>query len=131
MSVLKFITLIDNSKQIDIFGDGKQTRSFTFIEDVVEGIIKSLELIKSETINIESNKNYQLNDVIKMMEKFLDKKAIKKLKKSNLFEMTNTLADTKKAYQLLSWKPKIDLEKGIYKTVNWYTQNKELVNKIV
>ena len=131
MSIFKFIKLIDNNEPIHIFGNGEQTRSFTFIDDIVKGIIKALELTDFETINLGNDKRYSLNYLIKTIEKGLNKKAKIIFEKTNNLDMLDTLPDIQKANKLLNWKPKIDLNEGILKTINWHIENRELVNNII
>ncbi|WGK68565.1 GDP-mannose 4,6-dehydratase [Candidatus Haliotispira prima] len=130
MSVFKFIKLIDNNKPIHIFGDGEQTRSFTFVNDIVDGIIKALELTGFDTINLGNNKKYSLNYLIKRIEEGLNKKAKIIYENINSLDMLDTLPQIQKANELLNWKPIIDLDKGISKTVNWHIENRDLVNKV-
>lgn len=130
MSIFKFIKLIDNNEPIHIFGDGEQTRSFTFVDDIVNGIIKALELTGFETINLGNDKRYSLNYLIKSIEKGLNKTAKPIYEDINSLDMLDTLPDIQKAENLLNWKPKIDLDEGISKTVSWHIKNRKLVNKI-
>ncbi len=130
MSIFKFIKLIDNNEPIHIFGDGEQTRSFTFVNDIVNGIIKALELTGFETINLGNDKRYSLNYLIKAIEKGLNKKAKLIFEDKNSLDMLDTLPDIQKANKLINWKPKIDLNQGILETVNWHIENRDLVNKI-
>jgi len=130
MSIFKFIKLIDNNKTIHIFGNGEQTRSFTFVDDIVNGIIKALELTGFETINLGNDKRYSLNYLIKAIEKGINKKAKINYEDINSLDMVDTLPDIQKANELLNWKPNIDLDEGILKTVNWHIENRDLVNKI-
>ena len=131
MSIFKFIKLIDNNEPIHIFGDGEQTRSFTFVDDIVNGIIKALELTGFETINLGNDKRYSLNYLIKAIGKELNKKAKLIFEETNSLDMPDTLPDIQKANKLLNWKPKIDLDEGISKTINWHIENRELVNGII
>jgi nucleoside-diphosphate-sugar epimerase len=131
MSIFKFIELINKNKFVHIFGDGEQTRSFTYIDDIVEGIISALELKGFEIINLGNDKRYSLNYMIKAIEKGLNKKAELIFEKANSLDMADTLPDIQKANKLLNWKPKIDLDEGISKTINWHIENRELVNSII
>ena len=130
MSIFKFIELINRNKSIHVFGNGEQTRSFTYIDDVVEGIINALELKGFEIINLGNNKRYSLNYLIRVIEKGLNKKAILKFEEANSLDMPDTLPDIQKANKLLNWKPEIDLEEGISKTINWHIENREFAKNI-
>jgi nucleoside-diphosphate-sugar epimerase len=131
MSIFKFIKLIDNNKPIHIFGDGEQTRSFTYIDDIVKGIISALKLKGFEIINLGNDKRFSLNYLIKIIEKELNKKAELIFEEANNLDMPDTLPDIQKAKKLLNWKPKINLDKGIAKTVNWHIKNRKLVDSII
>ena len=130
MSIFKFIELINRNKSIHVFGNGEQTRSFTYIDDVVEGIINAIELKGFEIINLGNNKRYSLNYLIRVIEKGLNKKAILKFEEANRLDMPDTLPDIQKANKLLNWNPKIDLEEGISKTISWHIENKEFAKNI-
>ena len=131
MSIFKFIKLIDNNEPIHIFGSGKQTRSFTYVDDIVSRIIKALDFTGFETINLGNDKRYSVNYLIKTIEKELNKKAKVIFEELNNLDMLDTLPNIQKAQKILNWNPKIDLDKGIAETVNWHIKNRELVNKIV
>lgn len=131
MSIFKFIKLIDNNEPIHIFGNGEQTRSFTFVDDIVNGIIKALDLTGFETINLGNDKRYSLNYLIKAIEKGLNNKAEIIFENTNKLDMLDTLPNIQKANKLLNWKPEIDLDEGISKTINWHIENRELVCKIL
>jgi len=131
LSIFKFIKLIDNNQPIHIYGNGEQTRSFTYVDDIVTGIINSLNFIGFETINLGNDKRYSLNYLIQLIENKLNKKAIKIFENQNNLDMSDTLPDIEKANKLLNWQPKTDLNEGIEKTINWHIENRELVNKIV
>jgi len=130
MSIFKFIKLIDENKPIHIFGDGEQTRSFTYVDDIVNGILKALELTGFEIINLGNDKRYSVNYLISIIEKGLNKKAKRIYQEINKLDIIDTLPDIQKAKLLLNWKPKNDLDKGIIKTINWYSQNRDLISKI-
>ena len=84
-----------------------------------------------ETINLGNDKRYPLNYLIKAIEKGLNNKAEIIFENINKLDMLDTLPDIKKANKLLNWKPEIDLDEGISKTINWHIENRELVSKIL
>ncbi|MCM8804163.1 MAG: GDP-mannose 4,6-dehydratase [Candidatus Omnitrophica bacterium] len=131
MSIFKFIKLIDEEKEITIFGDGTQIRDFTYIDDIAEGTILGLNLSGFHIINLGNNHPYQLNEVIKIIEKKLNKKAKIIYTDFHKADIRETYADITKAKNLLNWSPKIDIEEGIERTVNWYNENKNWIKDIV
>lgn len=130
MSIFKFIKNIDAGKAIPVFGDGNQTRDFTYIDDIADGTIKALKFTGYETINLGSDHPVKLNYVIKLIEKNLGKKAIRKFLPLHPADITATWANIEKAKKLLGWKPKISIEEGIENTVKWFLENKGFLKKL-
>ncbi len=125
MSVFPFIKWIDEGKPIEIFGDGTQSRDFTYIDDIAEGTIKAMKKVGFEIINLGGNHPYGLNEMIKLIEKHLGKKSTRNKKAFHKADLKATWADISKAKRLLGWQPKVGLEEGIRRTVQWYLANKK------
>jgi len=131
MSIFRFIKQIDEGKPIEVFGDGTQSRDFTFVDDIAEGTIKALETKTGyEIINLGGNKPYELNQVIGLIEKYLGKKAERVFKPFHKADLKATWADITKAREILGWEPKVSLEEGLKRTVDWHVQNREFVREI-
>jgi nucleoside-diphosphate-sugar epimerase len=124
MSVIRFIKWIDEGKSIELFGNGSQTRDFTYVEDIARGTIKALKKIGFEVINLGGNKPYKLSYMINLIEKNLNKIAKYDYKPFHRADIVATWANIDKANKLLQWMPKVSLEQGIRKTVEWYLENK-------
>lgn len=113
----KFLKLKKNNKPLTIFGDGKQTRGFCYVDDVVKANIKAIESKKikgGEIINIGSEKSYSVNYLAELVGgeiKYMPKR---------LGDVLHTKADVSLAKKLLSWKPETSLEHGIKKVKNWF-----------
>ena len=132
MSVLRFIKWIDEEKPIVIYGDGSQSRDFTYIDDIAKGTIKAC-LTKNdyEIINLGGGKNpISINELIIKIEKLIGKKAIRDEKPFHKADVQETWADISKAKKLLNWEPTISLDQGLSETVNWYFKNKNWLNDI-
>jgi len=131
MSPFRFIKWIDEGTPIELFGDGTQTRDFTFVEDIAEGTIKALKPLGYEIINLGGGKKpVKINDMISMMEKNLGKKAIINKKPFQNADMNDTSADVSKALKVLDWQPKVEFEDGIKLTADWYLKNKSWLKDI-
>ncbi|MES2528827.1 MAG: SDR family NAD(P)-dependent oxidoreductase [Bdellovibrionota bacterium] len=127
MSVFRFIKWIDEGKELQLFGDGNQSRDFTFVNDIAEGTIKALKPLGYEVINLGGGNNpISLNTVIGMIEKMLGKKANIDHQKFHIADIKETWANISKAETLLGWKPKVSFEDGISQSVQWYLKNKHL-----
>ena len=127
MSVFRFIKWIDEGKPMQILGDGTQSRDFTYVDDIAEGTIKALKKVGFEIINLGGNHPYGLNEMIGLIEKYLGKKSTRQQKAFHKTDMKATWADISKAKRMLAWQPKVGLEEGINRTVQWYQENKKWI----
>ena len=121
MSILRFIHWIMENKEVTIFGDGEQRRSFTYIDDVVELLLKVKNCDSSETFNVGSNKTSSLNEVIKIIENFSNKEA-RVINQPRAFRDPDVvLPSLSKSKQILNWEPSTNIEDGIKSTIEWYS----------
>lgn len=132
MSIFRFIKWIDEGTPIKLFGDGSQSRDFTFVYDIAKGTIKAAEINSNyNIINLGGGKNpISINTVIKMIENLLGKKAIIENKPFHKADLLETWADISKAEKLLNWKPKVSFKDGLQSTVDWYLKNKDWLKNI-
>jgi nucleoside-diphosphate-sugar epimerase len=130
MSIFKFLRSMDKGKPIPLYGDGSQTRDFTYIDDIADGTIRSLRPAGYEIFNLGGDHPYKLNYVIGLLEKFLGKKAKIKRYKLHPADVTATWANIDKSKKVLGWQPTIPLEKGIEKTVQWFIENRDFIRKL-
>ena len=127
MSILRFIHWIANNQEVIIYGDGEQKRSFTYIEDIVNGLNKLIDTNKKGTFNFGSNQTWSLNEVIKMIEDNLDMKANKSHRERAMKDVDIVLPSLELSKSILEWEPKINIEDGLKRTVQWYKEyEKEL-----
>lgn len=130
MSVFIFTKMIDEGKPMDVFGDGTQSRDFTYVDDIARGTVKALKPVGFKVINLGGNDPYPLSHMIALLEKNLGKKANIIKKPFHKADIKATWADIREAQKVLGWEPKISLETGIKKTVDWYLENKSWLQKI-
>ena len=130
MSIFRFIYKIMKDQPIEVFGDGTQSRDFTYVDDIAEGTVKALKPLGYEIINLGGNKPYQLNEVIRIIEELLGKKAKVIYKPFHKADLKATWADINKAKQLLEWEPQISLYEGLKRTVEWFKENWEWIKEI-
>lgn len=123
MSVFRFIKWIMEGSSLEVFGDGSQSRDFTYIEDIAEGTILALKPLGYQIINLGNNKPHSLLEMIGLVERFTGKKAKIENREFHKADMKATWADITKAKELLGWQPKTSLEEGIEKTVDWFKKN--------
>jgi UDP-glucuronate 4-epimerase len=121
MAIYKFTKRIDEGTPIDMYGDGTSQRDYTFIEDIVSGIIASLDKeMGYEVINLGNSQTVELKKLISIIEENLGKKAIINKKPMQPGDVERTFADISKAKKLLGYNPQTNIEEGIKKFVEWY-----------
>lgn len=131
MSIFRFIKWIYEDTPIKIYGDGTQARDFTYIDDIARGTILALKPLGYEIINLGGGKNpISINQIIEILEKLMAKKAKKEYLEFHKADVKVTWAEIEKAKKLLGWKPEVDIEEGLKRTVDWALENIELVKSI-
>lgn len=125
MAIHLFTKNIDEGKEIAIYGDGKSSRDYTYIDDIVDGIVSSIELDCSfDIINLGNSYPIQLNKLINIIEQKLGKYALKRYLPIQTGDAEHTCADIGRARNLLNYSPCTDIETGIEKFVEWYKKSK-------
>lgn len=130
MSIFIFIKNIDSGIPITVFGDGKQKRDFSYIDDIAAGTLKCLQPFGYEIFNLGSDNPVELMYVINLIEDALGKKAAVEFMPRHPADVFATWADIEKSKERLNWHPKTTIEDGIKKTVEWYLENREFVNSL-
>lgn len=115
LAINKFVRLIKNNKNVDVYGDGTSYRDYTYIDDIVDGIISALNYDKSrfEIINLGGGKPVALKNLISIIEKLLSKSAKKNFMPMQMGDVLKTYADISKAKKILNYNPKFPIEKGL------------------
>lgn len=127
MALFKFVKNITEDKPIKVYNNGKMKRDFTYISDIVNGVLAAIDNpYPYEIINLGNNKPIELNKFIELIEKALGKKAKKKMAPMQKGDVIETFADIEKAKKLLKFKPEVKIEEGIRKFVEWYNLVREI-----
>lgn len=125
MAVFRFIQWIDQDKTIEVFGDGTQSRDFTYVDDIARGTIAALKPVGFEVFNLGGgNDSVSLLEVIEKLEVLLGKKAHLEHKAFHKADVMATQADITKAKAVLDWNPQVSLDEGLAACVDWYQSNK-------
>lgn len=130
MSIFRFIKQIDAGEPIIIYGDGSQSRDFTYVEDIAEGTVRALKKVGYEIINLGNNNPNKLSEAIRYIEDYIGKKAVYEYRPFHKADMLATWANIEKAKNMLGWTPKVDLKEGIKRTIDWYKDNYDFASKI-
>lgn len=121
MAPLKFTKLIDSEQQIQVYGDGTSRRDYTYIKDIVKGILAALDKnYPYEIFNLGNSHPIELNYFISTIEEAVGKKADRINVGKQQGDVEVTFADTTKTEKLLGFKPDTDIKEGIKKMVQWY-----------
>lgn len=126
MAIHKFTRLILKDKEIPMYGDGTSERDYTYIDDALQGTTAAIERkFDFEIFNIGNSQTTELRKLISIIEKETGKKAnIKKLPPQP-GDVPLTYADISKAKKMLGYNPKVSIEQGVGKFVNWYKKNSQ------
>jgi UDP-glucuronate 4-epimerase len=131
MGQFRFMRWIDDEVEIQLFGDGSQSRDFTYIDDIARGTILAMKDVGFEVINLGGGNNpISVNDMIHSLEFLLDKKAKIKNLPFHKADMKVTWANIEKANKLLNWKPEIGLKEGLERCVADFKKNKKFYKEI-
>lgn len=130
MAPFIFTNKISNCETIDVYNFWKSKRDFTYIDDIVDWIIKSIDFENHsyEIFNLWNDNPNELEYFISLIEKNLWKKAIKNYKEIQPWDVPETWADLEYTYKKLWWKPKIKLEEWIKKFIEWYKEYYKIIN---
>jgi nucleoside-diphosphate-sugar epimerase len=124
MSIFRFIKWIDEGHPIELFGDGNQSRDFTYIDDIARGTIAAMRPLGYEVINLGGGRDpVTINEMIQTFEKELNKRAAIDHKPANSSDMKDTAADISKARRLLGWEPQVKPMDGFARSVKWHMDN--------
>ena len=131
LAISKFTRLMLNNEEISMYGDGATARDYTYIDDIVDGIIKSCNYIilnknVYEIINLGNSRPISLKEMINTIAKVLN--VVPKIKQLPMQQgdVEMTFADITKAKKLIGYEPKTSFEQGIQNFVNWYKDNIDL-----
>jgi nucleoside-diphosphate-sugar epimerase len=131
MSPYRFIKWIAEEETIQMFGDGSQSRDFTYVDDIARGTIAAIQDVGYDIINLGGGRNpVSLNFIISKIEELLGKKAKIDHKPFHVADLMETWADISKAKKLLGWEPHVSLDVGLEKSVQWYINNQNWLKEI-
>ena len=125
MAIHKFTRLIEQGENIPIYGDGSSRRDYTYIDDLIEGILAVMHHHKGfEIYNLGESQTTSLNELIRLIEEAFGKKANVEMLEPQPGDVSITYADISKAERKLGYHPKIKIEEGIKRFVEWYKKER-------
>jgi len=121
MAIHKFTRLIDRGLPVPRFGDGSTRRDYTYISDIVNGVLRAIERVQGfEIINLGGSVTTRLDELIGHLERHLNQKAIVESEPAQPGDVVATYADVEKARRLLGFEPEVRPDEGIGRFVDWY-----------
>jgi len=124
MGMFKFCKSIIEGKPINMYGHGKPRRDFTYIDDIIDGVIRSIERVSGfEIFNLGESQTISVRELIALFEKELGREAILNPMEMQPGDVMETYADISKARKLLGYNPRTPVEDGVKKLVAWYRES--------
>jgi len=130
MSMFRFVQWISEDLPVKLYGDGKQSRAFTYIDDIARGTIEGLKLSGYHIINLGGHEQIQIMELIHLLEAYLGKKALIEYHPANPADMYANWANIDKAKRLLGWEPQVKLSDGIRNLIDWYKDERSWARQI-
>jgi UDP-glucuronate 4-epimerase len=131
MSLFRFVQWISEGRPVSVFGDGQQSRDFTYVEDIARGTIAGLRPLGYEVINLGSDTPVLLMDAIRLIEELTGEEAQLKYETRHPADVLDTWADISKAERLLGWRPEVSFQDGVANLVRWYQAERAWTSDIV
>jgi len=129
----KFITMMLKSETPTIYGDGSQSRDFTFIDNVVEANLlacrAAASAVAGQTLNIATGRRVDLNETVEILKKLTGYRGKVSYGPERSGDIKHSLADLSRAKQALGYHPRVDFETGLAQTIHWYRTQVETVTK--
>ncbi len=120
MSMFRFTQWISEGRPVKVFGDGEQSRGFTYVDDIARGTILGLKRLGFEIINLGGHETITINALIARIEALIGSAARIERHPRHPADMLASWADVNKAGRLLGWEPQVPLQEGIRRLVEWY-----------
>ena len=130
MSLFRFVQWISEGRPVIVYGDGSESRDFTYVDDIARGTVAGLKPVGYEIVNLGSDSPMMVKDSIKLIERLVGKTAQVKFEPRRPADVPATWADINKARRLLGWSPQVDIEEGTSRLVEWYQDNRDWVSDI-
>ncbi len=131
LAMFRFCQWINQDQPVRVYGDGEQSRGFTYLDDIARGTILALKPVGYEIINLGGHEVITINDLVKLLEELIGKKANVQHGPPNPADMFRNWADVSKAKQILGWEPRVGLGEGVLKLVEWYAAERSWASQIL
>lgn len=130
MVMFRFAKWITEGDVVTMYGDGEQSRGFTYLDDIARGTILGLKPLGFEIINLGGHEVITLNEMVSTLEAKIGKKANLRREPAQRADMLTSQADVRKARELLGWEPQVSMDAGMQSLVDWYMQERSWAKMI-
>jgi UDP-glucuronate 4-epimerase len=130
MSLFRFVQWVAEGRRVTVFGDGSQSRDFTYVDDIAQGTLAALRPLGFEVINLGSDSPVVLADVLAYIEDALGERAQREYRPSHPADVPATWANIDRARNMLDWKPTTRWQDGVDRLVAWYRQERDWARNI-
>jgi UDP-glucuronate 4-epimerase len=130
MSLFRFAQWIYEDRPLRLYGDGTQSRDFTYVDDIARGTILGLRPLGYEIINLGSDHPHDLLELIGLIEEQAGRKAQIERHPMHAADVMATWANIGKAERLLGWQPGVSLDEGVARLCAWYRENRDWAKTI-
>ena len=121
MAIYKFTRLIDRGQEVPMYGDGSTRRDYTYIDDVIDGVVRAIDRpFRYEIINLGEDQTTSLRELIGLVAKHVGKEARIRQEPMQPGDVLATHANVEKARRLLGYAPKVSMDEGVARFVEWY-----------
>ena len=121
MAIHRFTRKILRGEPIEVYGDGTSRRDYTYVDDILDGLVRAIDTpFPFEIINLGESRTVELGFLIAALEKSIGKKAVVKSLSDQPGDVPVTCADIRKARELLGYSPRVQVEEGVQRFVDWY-----------
>ena len=131
LALFRFTQWISEGRPVQVYGDGEQSRGFTYLDDIARGTIQALKPLGYEIINLGGHEVITINNLIALIEDVVGKKAIVDYGPAVMADMRSNWADVRKAGELLGWKPQVDMREGVRRLAEWYNEEQDWARDVL
>ncbi len=131
MCLFRFVQWVSEGRPVIVYGDGRQSRDFTYVDDIARGTLAALRPLGYEVINLGSDQPVVLLEALRAVEELVGKRAALCHLPRHPADVMSTWADIHKGRRVLGWQPQVPFEEGMAHLVDWYVANREWARDVV
>lgn len=130
MSLFRFVQWVHEGRPVRLYGDGSQSRDFTYVDDVARGTVAGLAPLGCEVVNLGAGAPVPLREVLRFVESRVGRAARVVESPPHPADAPATWADIAKARRLLGWTPRTAWQDGVQRLVDWYAENRSWARQV-